>query len=52
MSGKLISSETLNNKAEGEVNYRVNTENLTTGVYFVNIQAEGMKFKTAKFIKQ
>ena len=52
MSGKLISSETLNNKAEGEVNYRVNTENLTTGVYFVSIQAEGMKFKTAKFIKQ
>ena len=52
MSGKLISSETLNNKAEGEVNYRVNTENLTTGVYFVSIQAEGVKFKTAKFIKQ
>lgn len=52
MNGKLISSNTLNNKAQGEMTYRVNTENLSKGVYFVNVQAKGMKFKTAKFIKQ
>ncbi len=52
ITGKMISNKVLSNRQPGEIKYSVNASDLPKGVYFVNVQAEGMKFKAAKFIKQ
>ena len=52
ISGQLISNKVLSNRQPGELKHVINASDLPKGVYFVNIQAEGMKFKAAKFIKQ
>lgn len=52
LTGQMISNETLTNRQAGNLKHRVNTSRLPKGVYFVTVQADGMKFKGAKFIKQ
>ena len=52
ITGKMISNKTLSNRQPGEIKHAINASDLPKGVYFVNVQAEGMKFKAAKFIKQ
>mgnify|MGYP000238787006 CR=1 FL=1 len=52
LTGQLISSQNLSNRQPGELKHRINTSQLTKGIYFVTVEAEGMKFKGSKFIKQ
>ncbi|MEN8956850.1 MAG: T9SS type A sorting domain-containing protein, partial [Flavobacteriales bacterium] len=52
MNGQMISTQQLSNRQPGEIRHRINASDLPKGIYFVNVQAEGMKFKAAKFIKQ
>ena len=52
LSGQLVANETLTNRQEGNIKHRVNTSTLPKGIYFVTVQADGMKFKGSKFIKQ
>ncbi len=52
LTGQMISNETLTNRQSGNLKHRVNTSRLPKGVYFVTVQADGMKFQGAKFIKQ
>lgn len=52
ITGKMISNKVLSNRQPGEIKHSINASDLPKGVYFVNVQSEGMKFKAAKFIKQ
>jgi hypothetical protein len=52
LTGQMISRETLTNRQPGNLKHRVNASKLPKGVYFVTVQADGMKFQGVKFIKQ
>jgi photosystem II stability/assembly factor-like uncharacterized protein len=50
LQGKIVHSERLNNLAQGEHNYELNTSSFPTGTYIMIMRAEGRKEHT-KFVK-
>ena len=52
LTGQMVANETLTNRQKGTIKHRINTSTLPKGIYFVTVQADGMKYKGSKFIKQ
>jgi hypothetical protein len=52
LTGQMVANETLTNRQQGKLKYRVNTATLPKGIYFVTVQVDGLKYKGSKFIKE